>query len=203
MSTNFAFCSSYWKSVAYLHKHGRLLIEGIIRFCKGHLGSYPHGNPQQILKKKKINKWSPAKGIWTCKALYIYYIIQRKSSSKNEKLLKIYLPAGHPRWRWVCFFIRTDLEIIRITSPAHKWIICSEWVSSEWESKQRSQYPYDYKTVMFLSAVCTLTAPKFLPNSSNVHETHVHLERPEGVYIFKKISFLSDSFNQCAKCICK
>ncbi len=151
-----------------------------------------------------MNKWSPVKGIWTCKALYIYYIIQRKSSSKNEKLLKIYLPSGHPRWRWVCFFIRTDLEIIRITSPAHKWIICSEWVSSEWESKQRWwkhhnihtttkpwcfyllfalwRHPFTAKDPL-VSKWCNA---KFLPNSSNVHETHVHLERPEGVYIFKK-----------------
>ncbi len=155
-----------------------------------------------------MNKWSPAKGIWTCKALYIYYIIQRKSSSKNEKLLKIYLPSGHPRWRWVCFFIRTDLEIIRITSPAHKWIICSEWVSSEWESKQRWWKHHNIHTttkpwcfyLLFALSDGTHSLQRihwwasdvmlnFSQNSSNVHETHVHLERPEGVYIFKKNHF--------------
>ncbi len=33
------------------------------------------------------------------------------------------------------FFIRTDLEKFRITSLAHQWILCSEWVPSEWVSK--------------------------------------------------------------------
>ncbi len=36
----------------------------------------------------------------------------------------------------VCFFIWTDLEKFSITSLAHQWILCSEWVPSEWESKQ-------------------------------------------------------------------
>ncbi len=52
------------------------------------------------------------------------------SSHKNDS------PSGHPR---DCFFpIRTDLEKFSITSLAHqwKWILCSEWVPSEWESKQ-------------------------------------------------------------------
>ncbi len=40
------------------------------------------------------------------------------------------------RCRWVCFFIRTDLNNFSITSIAHQWILCSEWVPSEWESKQ-------------------------------------------------------------------
>ncbi len=34
------------------------------------------------------------------------------------------------------FFIGTDLEEFSITSLAHQWILCSEWVPSEWESKQ-------------------------------------------------------------------
>ncbi len=34
-------------------------------------------------------------------------------------------------------FIRTDLEKCSITSFANQWILCSEWVPSEWESKQR------------------------------------------------------------------
>ncbi len=45
-------------------------------------------------------------------------------------------PSGHPRCRWVCFFIWTDLEKCSITSLAHQWMLCSEWVPSEWESKQ-------------------------------------------------------------------
>ncbi len=34
------------------------------------------------------------------------------------------------------FSIRTDLEKFSITSLAHQWILCSEWVPSEWESKK-------------------------------------------------------------------
>ncbi len=30
----------------------------------------------------------------------------------------------------------TDLEKFSITSLAHQWILCSEWVPSEWETKQ-------------------------------------------------------------------
>ncbi len=36
----------------------------------------------------------------------------------------------------VCFFICTDLEKFSISSLDHQWILCSEWVPSEWESKQ-------------------------------------------------------------------
>ncbi len=33
---------------------------------------------------------------------------KRNSSSKNVNTLEIYSPSGHPKCRWVCFFIRTD-----------------------------------------------------------------------------------------------
>ncbi len=65
-----------------------------------------------------------------------YGLLARSSSLKNEILLKMYSTSGHPRCRWVCFFIRTDLDKFCITSLAHQWIFCSEWVPSEWESKQ-------------------------------------------------------------------
>ncbi len=32
--------------------------------------------------------------------------------------------------------MRTDLERFSIISLADQWILCSEWVPSEWESKQ-------------------------------------------------------------------
>ncbi len=51
-------------------------------------------------------------------------------------LLNIYSSLGHTRCRWVYFFIRTDLEKFTLTSLSHQWILCSEWVPSEWESKQ-------------------------------------------------------------------
>ncbi len=44
--------------------------------------------------------------------------------------------SGHPRWERVCFFTETELEKFSITAIAHQWILCSEWVPSEWESKQ-------------------------------------------------------------------
>ncbi len=36
--------------------------------------------------------------------------IKRNNSPRSESLLKMYSPACHPRCRWVCFFIKTDLE---------------------------------------------------------------------------------------------
>ncbi len=38
-------------------------------------------------------------------------------------------PSGHPRLGWVCFFIRFG-------EMSQEWMLCSEWVPSEWESKQ-------------------------------------------------------------------
>ncbi len=46
------------------------------------------------------------------------------------------IASCHPRCRLVCIFIRTDLKKLIIPSLAHQWILCSEWVPSEWESKQ-------------------------------------------------------------------
>ncbi len=41
--------------------------------------------------------------------------------------------SGHPRCRQVFFsLIGTDLEKYIITTLAHQWILCSEWVPSEW-----------------------------------------------------------------------
>ncbi len=36
----------------------------------------------------------------------------------------------------VFLLMGANLEKYRITSLAHQWILCSEWVPSEWESKQ-------------------------------------------------------------------
>ncbi len=35
--------------------------------------------------------------------------------------------------------LKTDFDKFSITSLAHQWILCSEWVPSEWESKQLIQ----------------------------------------------------------------
>ncbi len=45
---------------------------------------------------------------WTCAVKGIVY-----------PEMKMYSPSGHPRCKWVCFFIRTDLEKCSITSLAH------------------------------------------------------------------------------------
>ncbi len=44
--------------------------------------------------------------------------------------------------------MRTDLKKFSITSLAHQWILCSEWVPSEWESKQliKTLRRFDFKT---------------------------------------------------------
>ncbi len=44
------------------------------------------------------------------------------------------------RHLWVYFFIRTDLGKYIITLLDHHCIICSEWVPSEWESKQEIKH---------------------------------------------------------------
>ncbi len=39
---------------------------------------------------------------------------------------------------WVCFFMGTHLEkcTCYINTWTHQWMLCSEWVPSEWESRQ-------------------------------------------------------------------
>ncbi len=59
-------------------------------------------------------------------------------------MLKMYSSSSHSRCRLVCFFIRTDLEKLSITSLAPQWILCSEWVPSEWESKQLIYNPQEF-----------------------------------------------------------
>ncbi len=50
-----------------------------------------------------------------------------RNSPKNLNLLKIYFPLDCPRCRrfWV-------LEKFSITWLDHQWMLCSEWVPSEW-----------------------------------------------------------------------
>ncbi len=50
----------------------------------------------------------------------------------------MYLSSGHARCRLICFIKESDLEKCIITSLAHQWILCSEWVPSEWEFKSSS-----------------------------------------------------------------
>ncbi len=50
---------------------------------------------------------------------------------KNENVLKMYSTSGHLICRWVCFFMRTNMEKYSSTSLAHQWILCMEWVPSD------------------------------------------------------------------------
>ncbi len=77
--------------------------------------------------------------------LFIYFLIVKSVLSYTYALhvkgivhpkKKMYLSSDNPGCRWVCSFVGTDLEKFSITSLAHQWILCSEWVPSELESKQ-------------------------------------------------------------------
>ncbi len=89
--------------------------------------------------------------------IYIYIYIFTVTFDQLKRIVrpqrKMCSLSGHLRCRWVCFFIRTDLKKCSITSLTYQWILCSEWVPSEWESKQlikTSQYStsnsYDSKS---------------------------------------------------------
>ncbi len=82
---------------------------------------------------------------------------------------------GHPICKWVCFFVRTDSEKYSITSLAHQWILCSEWVPSEWESIQL------IKTSQLSACNPHLSSPSIVTMSSQceeeklcVCEKHIH-----------------------------
>ncbi len=51
----------------------------------------------------------------------------------NLPKIKMYLPKA--QIDEFCFLVRTDLEKFRLTSLGHQWILCSEWVPSEWVQK--------------------------------------------------------------------
>ncbi len=70
-----------------------------------------------------------------CHSNFMLIKRENNNTNKNVIMLNIYSPSGHSRYRWVFFFIRTDLEKFSMPSLVHQWILCSEWVPSEWESK--------------------------------------------------------------------
>ncbi len=47
-------------------------------------------------------------------------------------------PSGHPTRRWDYLFMWTDLEKCSNTWLAHQWILCSEWVPSEWRTADKN-----------------------------------------------------------------
>ncbi len=103
-----------------------------------------------------------------------------------QSKMKMYSGSVHSRCKWVCFFIRTDLEKCSIASLAHQWILCSEWVPSEVESKQLKK-----------------------TNFSKSWTNNLHLGLSEGEYIFSKCSFWLNyhfgwtiSLKSCLSCRC-
>ncbi len=45
----------------------------------------------------------------------------------------MYSASGYTKGRWVCFFIKTDLDKFSLASLAHQLFLCSEWVPSEFK----------------------------------------------------------------------
>ncbi len=74
----------------------------------------------------------------------------------------MYLPSGYPRCRWVCLFIRTDLEKFSITSLAHQLILFSEWVS-----KHTPLFELSFWRHLFTALVSKWCNAKFLQISSD------------------------------------
>ncbi len=71
----------------------------------------------------------------------------------------------------VCFFIKTNLEKLSIASLAHQWILCSEWVPSEWESKQliKTIHKKSTPTPVHQFKSCEAKSCKFVINPSLTH----------------------------------
>ncbi len=101
----------------------------------------------------------------------------------------------------VYFFIKPNLEKFIITLLAHKWIPCSEWVPSEWESKKL------IKTSQLSTSISdgTHSLQRIYWWENNVmlnfsksvlikKQSHLHLGWPEGKYISSKFSFLGELF---------
>ncbi len=87
------------------------------------------------LREWRVGLWSPAGGCGWCGKACRCGSNQRNIIHPNLKICWKFTHS-QARCRWVCFFIRTDLEKLSFAALAHQWILCSEWVPSEWESKQ-------------------------------------------------------------------
>ncbi len=115
----------------------------------------------------------------------------------------MFSPVGHLRCRWVCFFMGTDLEKFSITSLAHQWMLCSEWVPSEWESKQLINITIIHTTPVHQLTYCKAKSSLFVWNKSIVlfsNKTSIHFSSEkvvlseftrESVIIYYKHTFLS------------
>ncbi len=90
---------------------------------------------------------------------------------------------------WVCFFIWTDLEKFRITSLSYQWILCSEWVPSQWESKQLIKHHNNPR-----DSLQSINSTSYEMRSCMIRSDE---ERSEGEYIFSSFLFLGELFLMC------
>ncbi len=94
--------------------------------------------PRKALLPSSVRKGNPV-------------LIHRVEQLKFTHKMKIYSPSGHPA-QWVFFFFRRDLEKFSITTLAHQWILCSEWVPSEWVQTADKN-----TTIINMTPVCQLS----------------------------------------------
>ncbi len=62
---------------------------------------------------------------------------KRYSSPRNENVMFICLPPGHPRCRWLCFFSRTQIKIFNSNVAVCQSYNGSQWDSRPWERKNK------------------------------------------------------------------
>ncbi len=65
-------------------------------------------------------------------------IIVKESFTQKLQFAENFLPLKSSKMynKLVFFFFSSEQIWRNVSSLAHQWIICSEWVPSEWESKQ-------------------------------------------------------------------
>ncbi len=79
-------------------------------------------------------------GFWTHNLLRCLHnalpLSHRNSSPTNEYVLKLYSLSGIQDVDEFVSSSEQIWEIVALNQLLTKWILCSEWVPSEWESKQ-------------------------------------------------------------------
>ncbi len=83
----------------------------------------------------------------------------------HPKMIIIYSPPGHPRCRWVCFFIRTDLKKFSFTSLAHQWILSVNGCHQNERQTADKNITVIHKTTVHQLMSCELTSCMFVRNS--------------------------------------
>ncbi len=106
----------------------------------------------------------------------------------------MYSHSGHPRCRGVS---SSDLEKCSIISLAQQWMLCSEWVPSEWESKQLIKTSQLYTPVHQLTS-CEVKSCVLVETNPSLRYFNIKpllLASPLSIILFflpmKKLSHLS------------